>query len=171
MIDRGALVLEMPQGGAYRGVNRPALDAQKFTGRKGRDLAQRYRDAIVAGDGVLEDLDDAIELRAAAEHIGVTGLEVIVFEVPQEPMPRPGALPIATNPPAEGLLLLGWDVIEVLEPFWSPLASPDAGRAVNDHALFPDRTSADAFARTWNEAHADDEPVVAVRIWAMSSVR
>lgn len=165
MIDRGALVVTRPAGAVYRGVHRASLDAAHFTGRKGKELAARYREWIVAGEGVLEDLDEAIELRDAAEKIGVTGLEVIVFEVPQEPPPPPRGLPIAPVPPAEGLILLGWDVIEVIEPFWSPLAQP-AATDLNEHRLFTDRASADAFAQNWNATHADEDPLVPVRVWA-----
>jgi hypothetical protein len=165
MIDRGALVVTRPTGAVYRGVHRASLDATHFTGRKGKELAARYREAIVAGEGVLEDLDEAIELRNAAEKIGIVGLEVIVFEVPQEPPPPPRGLPIAPVQPAEGLVLLGWDVIEVIEPFWSPLTQP-AGTAVNEHGLLADRATADGYARTWNAAHTDDDPLVAVRVWA-----
>src|SRR4051794_16033813 len=115
MLDRGALVLERAEGRAYRGVHRRPLDAMPFTGRKGKTLARRYADAIVAGDGVLEDLDEALSMRDAAEAMGLHGLEVIVFEVPQEPLPGPRALPVAPTPPAEGLVLLGYDVIELIE--------------------------------------------------------
>ena len=115
MIDRGALVLgPSPVAASYRGVHRPPLDAQAFTGRRGRELARRYADAVVAGDGVIEDLDDAITLRGEATAMGIAGLDVVVFELPQEPAPRPGAVPIAFEPPAEGLRLLGYDVIESL---------------------------------------------------------
>jgi hypothetical protein len=165
MIDRGALVLARDPTRPYRGVNRPGLDAQAFTGRKGRDLAQRYRDAVIAGEGVLEDLDDAIELRDAAARLGLNTLEVIVFEVPQEPAPRTGGLAIAVNPPAEGLVLLGWDAIEMLEPFWSPLAHAATEVPRNPHGLIAERADAEQFVRSWNERHADDDPVVAVRIW------
>ena len=168
MIDRGALVLARAAEPSYRGVHRSALDSAAFTGRKGKDLAARYRDGVVAGEGVLEDLDEAIALRDVADKIGVTGLEVIVFEVPQEPMPVARGLPLAPVPPAEELILLGWDVIEVIEPFWSPLAQPsEEAPAVNAHGLLADRATADAYARAWNAAHADEEPLVAVRVWAM----
>ena len=168
MIDRGALVVARIEGETYRGVHRLALDAQPFTGKRGRELGQRYRDAIVAGDGVIEDLDEAIALCEAATKIGVEKLEVLVFEVPQEPAPRAGSLPIAAPQPAEGLVLLGWDAIEMLEPFWSPVAAGKCEAARNEHGLMPDRAAADAFVSGWNRAHADEDPVVAVRVWVLS---
>src|SRR5690242_153348 len=100
MIDRGALVLGRLGTAPYRGVHRPALDAQQFTGRKGKELARRYAEVVVSGEGVIEDLDDAFSLLASAEKIGITGLEVIVFEVPQEPLPTGRSLPVAPVPPA-----------------------------------------------------------------------
>lgn len=170
MIDRGALVVATPTGGSpYRGVNRPPLDGQRFTGRTGKELAQRYRSVIVAGEGVIEDLDEAIALRMAAVKIGVT-VEVIVFELPQEPRPREGALPVASTPPAEGLELLGYDTIEPLEPFWSPLAvaTGSMGNArTNEHGLFGGRAEADAFRTIWSKTHPNDEALEAVRVWAV----
>jgi hypothetical protein len=169
MIDRGALVLAPYPDGAYRGVHRAPLDAQHFTGRRGRDLAERYRDAIVAGDGVIEDLDEAIDLLAAGSKIGLEGLEVIVFEIPQEPAPAPRALPIAPTPPAEGLELLGYDVIEPLEPYWSPLATATPPCPVNEHGLMVRRAEADAFVQQYNARPETEDPLVAVRVWRLAA--
>ena len=69
MIDRGALVLALQ--GTYRGLHRTPLDGMTFTGRKGRSLAERYTRAVIAGDGVLEDLDEAIALRDQARKLGL----------------------------------------------------------------------------------------------------
>jgi hypothetical protein len=167
MIDRGALVLAPFAGAPYRGVYRPPLDAQHFTGRRGRDLARRYREALVAGEGVIEDLDEAVALRDAATRIGIVGLEVVVFEIPQEPAPSARALPIAPLPPAEGLVLLGYDVIEPIEPFWSPLATASPPCPVNEHGLIARRADAEAFAQRENERGASEDVLVAVRVWAL----
>lgn len=165
MIDRGALVLART-GAAYRGPHRPALDAQPFTGRKGKALAERYRARLTDGEGVLEDLDDAIAMRDECARIGAGELEVLVFEVPQEPAPTGRSLPIAPTPPAEGLAMLGYDVIELLEPYWSPLAgyAPDEG---NEFGLYRTRAEADAHASTHNAREDLEDPLVTVRVWLL----
>ncbi len=169
MIDRGALVVAIPTGGStYRGVNRPPLDGQTFTGRRGKDLAQRYRDGLVAGEGVIEDLDEAIAVRDAAVKIGIA-VEVIVFELPQEPRPKAGSLPIAPTPPVEGLAFLGYDAIEPLEPYWSPLAVATGSMGAshtNEHGLFVGRAEADSFKLTWSKTHPNDDALEVVRVWA-----
>ena len=70
--------------------------------------------------------------------------------------------------PAEGLTLLGWDVLEPIEPFWSPLAAEELHAAgLNAHGLFDTRAAAESFAAagTWDV----DEPLVAARIWLCPS--
>lgn len=168
MIDRGALVLSRGAG-RYRGVYRPALDARRFTGRRGKDLVRRYRQAIVAGEGVIEDLDEAIALVREAAKLGVTDLEVVVFEVPQEPPPARGALPIVPTPPAEGLVLLGYDVIELMEPFWSPLAQEQPLPGLNAAGLFATRADAEAFAQAYNASPEHEEDLSPVRVWALAN--
>lgn len=164
MIDRGALILALADDRRYRGLHRKPFDALTFTGRRGRELGQRYAAAIVAGEGVVEDLDEALALRAAAEKIGIHDLDVIVFEVPQEPKPAPRALPIAPAPPADGLEFMGYDVVEAIEPYFSPLATPDERTGSNAHGLIATREDAEVFAESLN-ATAREDPFVAVRVW------
>lgn len=162
MIDRGALVLAPLEGSSYKGLRRPPLDGLAFTGRKGKELARRYVDAVVVGDGVLEDLDEAIALRDAARQMGFE-VDAVVFAVPQTPW-SPRALPVVEEAPADDLDPLGWDVIEPLEPWDSPLASaPPAG--VNEHGLLRDRAEAEALAARLNAEAPGDEPYVAARVW------
>lgn len=164
MIDRGALVVLTREGAAYRGAHRTPLDGAQFTGRKGKALGRRYTDAVIAGNGVLEDLDEAIELCREARSIGIA-CEVIVFEVPQTAY-VPGALPVVDAPPAEGLSLLGWDVIEPIEPWDSPLTkSAELPAGLNANGLFATRREAESFAASANASEASDEPRVAARVW------
>lgn len=163
MIDRGALILA-PKG-SYRGLYRPTLDGLGLTGKARRRLVERYTAAVVAGDGVLEDLDEALALCAEARRMGVEGVEVIVLEVPQEPF-APGRLDVVAVPPAAELTLLGWDVVEGLEPYHSPLAADPPPAGVNEHGLLPSRRDAEALAARLNDANPDDEPFVATRVWA-----
>ncbi|TAK26518.1 MAG: hypothetical protein EPO40_20705 [Myxococcaceae bacterium] len=172
MIDRGALVLEAAlQEGAYRGVCRPALDNWKWNHRgKGRALNERYRDNVLEGDGVIEDLDEALALRDEAHKLGHPGVDVIVFEVPNGPW-VPGSLPVATTPPAEGMVLLGWDAFELMEPWWSPLGkgADDIDRSqLNANGLFPGRGAAEEYAARYAGLHPDEEPLVAARIWLVT---
>lgn len=170
MIDRGALVLEAVLGGAYRGVCRPAVDGWKWRKGKGRLLSERYRDSVVDGEGVIEDLDDAIEIRDEAVRLGHPGVDVVVFEVPNGPW-APGSLPVATEPPAEGLQLLGWDVFELMEPWWSPLGkgADDVDRTrLNASGLFPGRGAAEEYIARYTERSPDEEPLVAARIWLVT---
>lgn len=164
MIDRGALVRAPVEGSPYRGPHRPPLDAMRFTGRKGKELAREYQEAVGAAGGVLEDLDDAIAFTQRAQQMGFLQLEVIVFEVPQEPAPRAGTLPVAPTPPAEGLELLGWDVIELLEPWWSPLSKKDHTAATNSYGLFSTRKEAEDFCTEYNSKKPDDE-LHTIRVW------
>ncbi|MBL8602490.1 MAG: hypothetical protein JNK72_11260 [Myxococcales bacterium] len=160
MIDRGALVLAVTEEGAYRGVHRQALDAMTLRGAKSQRVVSEYREALIEGEGVLEDLDQALALRdAAARH--QCRCEVVVFEVPQEPAPK-GGLPVVTAPPAEGLSLLGWDVIETLEPFWSPLAYGVRPPNANDAGLFASRADAERYVEGLGPL---DEPLSAARVW------
>lgn len=164
MIDRGALVLSRAPNERYRGAHRTPLDGMQFTGRKGRDLGRRYASAVVAGDGVLEDLDEAIAFMHEARELGLGALEVIVFEVPQTPFVR-HSLPVIEAPPAEDLALLGWDVIEPIEPYFSPLSSGDAGQKPNDYGLLATRAEAEALAASLNRESPGDEDYVAARVW------
>ncbi len=170
MIDRGALLLATAAPGTYRGAHRPPLDAWSWKKGPGRELRDRYREGVVDGEGVLEDLDEALAMRDEALRLRHPGLDVVVFEVPQGDW-VPGALPIASEPPADGLTLTGWDVIELVEPFWSPLAKPapeTASETRNDAGLFETRAAAERFAQAYNAAHPDDEPLSAARIWVLT---
>lgn len=171
MIDRGALVLATGLEGAYRGVCRPALDAWTWRHKgKGRLLSDRYRDHVLDGEGVIEDLDEALSLREEALRLGHPGVDVIVFEVPNGPW-VPGALPVATDPPAEGLVLLGWDAFELMEPWWSPLGkgADDVDRAaLNTNGLFPGRGAAEEYIARYTARCPDEEPLVAARIWLVA---
>lgn len=162
MIDRGALIVARVEG-AYRGVHRPSLDAVCPAGKAGAGLKRRYVDAVVAGDGVLEDLDEAAELLDAARAIRLGDVDLVVFEVPQEPAAA-GALPVASPPPAEGLALLGWDVFEPLEPWWSAISKGREGCALNAHGLFDRRADAERLAAALNTDDAEDHVVVG-RVW------
>ncbi len=164
MIDRGALVLELPAEG-YRGVHRRPLDAMPFTGRKGKDLGRRYTAGILEGDGVLEDLDEALSLRDAVRGIGLA-VEVVVFEVPRVDS-APGGLEVIATPPAEGLSLLGWDVFESMEPWWSPISSAPRDATRNAAGLFATRREAERYLDAWaaDPANETDEPMVVARIW------
>ncbi len=167
MIDRGALVLARRGTGAYRGTRRTPLDGMAFTGRTGKQLGRRYTDAVVAGDGVMEDLDEALAVRDEARRLGLD-VEAVVFEVPQTPFvpAGPGRLPLVDAPPAEGLELLGWDVIEPIEPWDSPLAGLPPPVAINVHGLLSTRDEAEVLAAALNAAGGSDEPWVTARIWA-----
>jgi hypothetical protein len=171
VIDRGALVLESPVAGAYRGVCRRPLDAWIWRHKgKGRVLNERYRDSVVDGDGVIEDLDEALALRDEALKLGHPGVDVVVFEVPNGPW-VPGSLPVATEAPAEGLVLLGWDVFELMEPWWSPLGknADDVDPAkLNANGLFPGRAAAEEYVARYTERCPDEEPLLAARIWLVS---
>ncbi|MBI5514359.1 MAG: hypothetical protein HY909_11360 [Deltaproteobacteria bacterium] len=160
-VDRGALILCRDPTREYRGTHRTPLDGVAFRGRRGRDLGRRYAEALVDGEGVLQDLDQALALCAEATALGIPSLEVIVFEVPQRPA---GPLAVLEPPPAEGLELLGWDVFEPLEPWWSPLSS-GAVEGLNACGLFARREDAEALARRLNDDGATDEPAEAVRVW------
>lgn len=167
MIDRGALVLEAVLAGAYRGVCRPAVDAWAWRKGKGRLVSERYREGVMDGEGVIEDLDEALEIRDEANKLGHPGVEVMVFEVPNGPW-VPGSLPVATEAPAEGLRLLGWDVFELMEPWWSPLGkgADDVDRSrLNDSGLFAGRGAAEEYIARYVERCPDEEPLVAARIW------
>lgn len=160
MIDRGALVLSRVP--TYQGLHRPALDAVTPRNKRGHALARRYADAVVEGEGVLEDLDEALEMRNQGRAMGLD-VDVVVFEVPQRPA-APGGLPVVAEPPAEGLRLVGWDAVEALEPWWSPFSSGGGDVARNAAGLLDDRTQCERFVAAHNAA-APDEPLVAVRIW------
>ena len=164
MIDRGALVLGAAEGSTYGGLRRTPLDGLAFTGRKGKDLARRYADALVDGDGVLEDLDDAIAMRDAARQMGFA-VDAVVFAVPQTAW-EPRGLPVVEAPPADDLEFLGWDVIEPLEP-WDSAIARTTPPGVNEHGLLRDRAEAEALAaqRNANTEEPGDEPYVAARIW------
>ena len=168
MIDRGALVLAPKAGLAYRGVNRTPLDGLAYTGRKGKELARRYAAHIVEGDGVLEDLDDAISMREEAKRMGFTDLDVVVFVVPQTPW-APKSLPVLEAPPAEDLEPLGWDVFEPLEPWCSPLAVETPPSAVNSYGLLDDRGAAETLAAKLNDESPGDEPYVTALVWRVKS--
>lgn len=164
MIDRGALVLAPSEKGPYRGVHRRPLDGLAFTGRKGKELARRYAAHIVEGEGVLDDLDDAIALRDEAARMGFHDLDVVVFVVPQTPW-NPRALGLVEEPPADDLVAVGWDVIEPIEPWHSPLAMGTPPVAVNAAGLCETRAEAEALAARVNEESPGDEAYVAVRVW------
>lgn len=162
MIDRGALIV-VRGSAAYRGTWRPALDAHPRAKEPAlREVVRAYRDALLDGEGVLEDLDLATDLLQRTHDAGITDLEIMIFEVPQ-PSPA-GALPLAVEPPAEGFSLAGWDVIELIEPFCSVLRDAREALPRNDLGLLPDRASAESLARAHNAAEPDDE-AVAARIW------
>lgn len=162
MIDRGALLLLRVASG-YRGAWRPALDAHPRRDDPAlRGLVREYREGVVDGDGVLEDLDLALSILARAREAGVGDVELAVFEVPQPA--APGALPLAPEAPAEGLTLAGWDVIELIEPYCSALRDATEPLPRNDFGLLADRAGADALARARNAAEPEDE-VYAARIW------
>lgn len=163
MIDRGALVLARDANSAYRGVHRPALDAvasaKRFT-----KLRERYRDALSRGDSVIEDLDEALALAREAR-AGSLRVDVIVFEVPQDPAPAKGALPIAPTPPADDLEFVGWDVIELLEPWCSTLVLHGAAVERNAHGLIARRADAEALSTAHNARPDTEDPTRAVRVW------
>jgi hypothetical protein len=163
MIDRGALILARDARHAYRGVHRPALDAVALGGRA-RALRERYRAALLEGDSVLDDLDLALSLAADARRAGVA-VDVLVFEVPQEPAPARGSLPIAPTPPSDELILLGHDVIELLEPWCSVLVLRGTSRERNEHGLLSRRAEAEALADEHNAREDTEDPVRAVRVW------
>jgi hypothetical protein len=163
MIDRGALVLGPRDASTYRGPHRTPLDGFAFTGRKGKDLARRYASALIAGDGVIEDLDEAIALCHEARRLGFTDVDVVVFVVPQVPQVVRG-LPVIEPPPADDLELLGWDVIEPIEPWHSPIAKSHS-YVVNPWGLLLDRSSAESVATRTNEQTPGDVPYVAVQVW------
>lgn len=164
MIDRGALVLAPTEGSVYQGLRRRPLDGLAWTGRKGKDLARSYAQRVVEGDGVLDDLDDAIAMRDAARAMGFAGVDVVVFAVPQVPW-SPRALPVVEEAPAEDLEFLGWDVVEPMEPWDSPLAREGHGEAVNARGLLDERGAAERLAAKVEAETPGDEPWVAVRVW------
>ena len=86
-----------------------------------------------------------------------------MFEVPQEAS-APGALPLAAAPPADGLALLGWDVFEPLEPWWSAISKGREGCALNASGLFDRRADAERLAASLNDDDPEDH-VVAARVW------
>lgn len=162
MIDRGALLL-LRGPDAYRGASRPALDVDGAHAPPAlRPVIADYRAALVAGDGVLEDLDEAIALRDRARAAGRPEVELVVFEVPQPP--APGALPLAADSPSEGLRFAGWDVIEPLEPWWSLLRDAKEPLPRNAFGLLDDRAAAESLARAAAVDDPDEAPVAA-RIW------
>lgn len=162
MIDRGALLL-LPGPGAYRGTSRPALDADAARAPAPlRAVIDAYRTAIVEGDGVLEDLDEAIALRDRARAAGLADVELVVFEVPQPP--PPGALPVAADAPSAGLRFAGWDVIEPLEPWWSRVRDAVEPLRRNAFGLLDDRAEAESLAASTTVADGD-EPLTPARIW------
>lgn len=162
MIDRGALLLRRGDGG-YRGPWRPPLDAVSRGAPPAlRRVVDDYRAALLLGDGVLEDLDEAVALRDRARAAGATDVELVVFEAPQPA--APGALPVASDAPAEGLAFAGWDVIEAIEPWCSTLRDATNPLPRNAFGLLDDRAAAEAIAREANAAGPEDE-LVAVRVW------
>ncbi len=163
MIDRGALVLARESTANYRGVHRPALDSAA-AGRRFEKLRQRYRSAILQGDSVIDDLDVALALAREARENGLR-VDVIVFEVPQEAAPIRGALPIAPTAPADELDFVGWDVIELLEPWCSVLVLRGTGVARNEHGLVAKRSDAEQIAVDHNALADTEDPVRAVRVW------
>lgn len=163
MIDRGALVLSIDRRHAYRGVYRPALDAVAL-GRRLAPLQARYRRALVEGDTVIDDLDVATQLAREARAAGLD-VEVVVFEAPQERAPQRGALPLAPTPPDEGLILAGYDVIELLEPWCSTLITRGSPLALNAFGLLDRRRDAENLAAEQNARDDAEDPVHAVRVW------
>lgn len=166
MIDRGALIVERRRNGGYRGVQRAPLDAL-CPDKKQKKLRDDYRALIVEGDGVLTDLDEAIALLKQAIERKID-VELIVFEVPQEAMPTRTALPLALEPPADNLVLLGYDVIELLEPYCSQLAISPGADELNEHGLLPTRGGAEGLAKTFNAQPEIEDPLHAVRVWVYS---
>ncbi len=171
MIDRGALILGRREGQRYRGIRRETLDGMTLRGSGSGALRARYREAVVAGEGVVEDLDEALDMADHARRLGAE-VEVVVFEVPHAQEAAGvgpgsgvrGALAVLSPPPAEGLLCLGWDLVEPIEPWWSPLsADPAPDARLNPYGLFDTRAEAERFAAVgpWDL----DEPLVAARIW------
>ncbi|MDP3276106.1 MAG: hypothetical protein Q8Q09_12980 [Deltaproteobacteria bacterium] len=160
MIDRGALIVASATG-HYRGVHRAPLDAISSEKRHAK-LRSQYREALAEGDCVIDDLDVAIALAKSAREAKLD-VEVIVFEVPQEPFVR-GALPIVIAPPENELVFLGYDVIEVIEPFVS-LLSVHALAGVNPHGLFAARAAAETIASVHNAEPSTEDRAVAVRVW------
>jgi hypothetical protein len=163
MIDRGALILARDDRHAYRGVHRPALDAIA-TGGRVRALRERYRAALLEGDSVLDDLDLALNLASDARRAGLS-VDVVIFEVPQEPSPARGALPIAPTPPSDELILLGYDVIELLEPWCSVLVLRSTALPRNEHGLLARRADAESIANDHNAREDTEDPARAVRVW------
>jgi len=165
MIDRGALILAPREGSAYRGMFRPTLDGLHLTGKKARAMGKAYTDAIVAGEGALDDLDQAISLCFQATKMGIS-VEVIVFEVPQDTW-DPKKLPILFNPPSEGLHLLGYDIVEGIEPYFS-LLTQTVQFPLNEHGLLTQRAEAEQIAKTYNEKDNLEDSVFVTRIWALT---
>jgi hypothetical protein len=163
LIDRGALLVQIVAEGSYRGVQRSPLDAF-VTGKQLRALREQYRAAIVDGEGVLTDLDEAVAMLSQARASG-TPVELIVFEQPQEPLASRTSLPLAIDPPAENLVLLGYDVIELIEPFCSAIAQLPGGDELNENGLLPSRSAADGLATTLNAQPDLEDPYFAVRVW------
>jgi hypothetical protein len=164
MIDRGALLLAPREGSPYRGLRRTPLDGLAWTGRKGKELARRYAAHIVEGDGVLDDLDDAIGMRDEARAMGFADVDVVVFAVPQTEW-VPKGLPVMEEAPADDLEFLGWDVVEPIEPWDSALVKEGHGAEVNAHGLLAGRGAAETLAAKVEAATPGDEPWVAVRVW------
>ncbi|MBL8681283.1 MAG: hypothetical protein JNK05_19045 [Myxococcales bacterium] len=163
MIDRGALVLAVEPAHTYRGVHRPALDAVA-TAKRFSALRARYREALLNGDSVIDDLDVAHSLANEARAAGLA-VEVVVFEVPQEPAPQKGVLPIAPSPPADELALAGYDVIELLEPWCSALVLRGTTLERNARGLLSRRADAEVLAAEHNAREDTEDPVRAVRVW------
>jgi len=149
-------------------MRREALDGMPLRGSGSGALRTRYREAVVAGEGVVEDLDDALDMADHARRLGAA-VEVVVFEVPQFQEAGTGtvlrgSLPVVPTAPAEGLVCLGWDLVEPIEPWWSPLAtSGPVAPGLNAHGLFEGRAAAEKYAAEgiWDV----DEALVAARIW------
>ncbi len=163
MIDRGALVLARDANTSYRGVHRPALDAIA-TAKRFSKLRERYRDALLRGDSVIEDLDEALAFARDAR-AGSLSVDVIVFEVPQDPAPAKGALPIAPSAPADDLDFVGWDVIELLEPWCSTLVLRGTTLERNAHGLLARRADAEQLSAEHNARPDTEDPTRAVRVW------
>jgi hypothetical protein len=163
MIDRGALVLARDANTSYRGVHRPALDAIA-TAKRFTKLRERYRDALLRGDSVIEDLDEALAFARDAR-AGSLSVDVIVFEVPQDPAPAKGALPIAPSAPADDLEFVGWDVIELLEPWCSTLVLRGTTLERNAHGLLARRADAEQLSAEHNARPDTEDPTRAVRVW------
>lgn len=114
---------------------------------------------------MLEDLDEAVELLNGAIAIGLDAMELIVFDVPGENVSKT-SLTVVAPPPAEGLKLLGWDVFEALEPWWSLLSTPPAKTEweLNENGLFGRRAEAARRAEEFNGNGLED-PVIVGRVW------